>query len=118
MIDIVTTTIPATTKRPSITFVSGFTTRPAPIDPSAMKELNVAAGIPGAIGKRAKVELAKLAKGRAVKSFKGRTFILALQGLHPTFALDRAERSYLLSAMRLTESASGLTREDALKLAA
>lgn len=118
MIDIIYTTIPATAKRAEITFVSGFATRPAAIDPNAMHQLNVAAGIPGPIGKRAKAELAKLAKGRKAQSFKGRAFQLALQGLHPSFILDRAEKGFLLSAMRLSEAQSGLSRDEALKLAA
>ena len=117
MIDLIYTTIPATAKRNEIRYVSGFTRRLQEIAPSILVDLNRAANVPGKVGTAARKELAAIGKRKAV-TVKGRGFLLALQSLHPTVTLDRAERGYLLREMGILARESGLSLDELAKLAA
>ena len=117
MIDLIYTTVPATAKRNEIRYVSGFTRRIPEIAPAALVDLNRAAAVPGRVGALARKELAAIGRRKPV-TVKGRGFLLALQSLHPTVTLDRAERGYLLREMGILARESGLSLEELAKLAA
>lgn len=125
MITVIYAHKPATAKRPAYRFVLGFAfagRNPGELSRAEVKMLLQSRHASRAIHVAVRKELTKHFKSRAnakkSREYKGQAFLSILQGVHPSVKLDRAEKSFLLREMRISESVSGVSTLDAIRAAA